>query len=228
VSVAQRILVDGEAQRGREAWIDADWLREGRAVAAIAAHGDRILLPGGATLATAGREPEELSIAVLASLAGRAASVARGHGGPVEVRGRGLVAAFVRILLGVEDEAPGRPSVIVDTTGGAAAIADATRRLADLGALVLAAPTEGSISLDLYPDVHLRGLTLAGVPLLEEPGVAPAAAGDVFLRLARGALGAAATEPEGSSLWFHVEAGAEGTAETAVPRGSEGHSPHDG
>ena len=228
MSASQRILVDPDSRRGHEAWIDADWLRDGRAVAAIAVHDDRILLPGGATLATAGREPEELSIAVLASLAGRAASVARGLGGPVEVRGRGLVAAFVRILLGVEDEAPGRPAVIVDTVGGARAVADATQRVADLGALVLAAPTEDSIALDLYPDVHLRGLTLAGVPLLEEPGVAPPAAGDVFLRLARGALGDAAAEPGGPSLWFHIEAGGEKTAKRGVPRGSEGHSPHDG
>ena len=112
-----------------------------------------------------------------------------GIGGPAAVNGRGLVARFTGILIGIE-ESSDRPAVIVDTIGsGAMRSPTATRRVADLGAVVLAAPTEPSVSLDLYPDVHLRGLTLVGIPLLED-GVAPPAP-DTLVGLARRTLATA-------------------------------------
>jgi hypothetical protein len=52
----------------------------------------------------------------------------------------------------------------VDTTGDPAVIVDATRRLADLGTLVLVGESVGrKATLNLYQDVHLRGLMIVGV-----------------------------------------------------------------
>jgi hypothetical protein len=59
-----------------------------------------------------------------------------------------------------------RPGTIVDLTGDPENVAAATRRLRDLGTLLLAASSGGrSLDLDLYPDVHLRGLRVVGAPL---------------------------------------------------------------
>jgi threonine dehydrogenase-like Zn-dependent dehydrogenase len=75
----------------------------------------------------------------------------------------------VRDLLGLAPEVTERPpdgplGTIVDTTGDPDAIADATRSLADLGTLVLAGETHGgTLAIDLYPDVHVRGLRMVGV-----------------------------------------------------------------
>jgi threonine dehydrogenase-like Zn-dependent dehydrogenase len=82
------------------------------------------------------------------------------------VIGNGLIAQQVRAFIGdafrtgdVE-----RPQAIVDVTGDPTVIADATRRLADLGTLVLVGEGLGQkVELNLYPDVHHRGLTLVGI-----------------------------------------------------------------
>lgn len=55
------------------------------------------------------------------------------------------------------------PTLIVERSGRPEAILAATRRLADGGRLVLAGDTpDGRLDIDLYPDVHRRGLTLVG------------------------------------------------------------------
>ena len=83
----------------------------------------------------------------------------------VEIAGRGLIAQQVRLLVGAPSETPvERPQAIVDTTGDPSVIAHATRRVADLGTVVLAGePLGRQFELNLYPDVHVRGLTLVGV-----------------------------------------------------------------
>jgi hypothetical protein len=79
-----------------------------------------------------------------------------------EVVGAGPLADALRARLAAP-AAP--PAAIVDTTGDAAAIADALARVDDLGTVVLAGPPpDGPVALDLYADVHVRGLTVAGVP----------------------------------------------------------------
>jgi hypothetical protein len=188
---------------GGECWVDADWQRDGGAAAAIVLEEGRLSLPDGSQLPLQGARPEDVAIAILAALAGRAAAAARRVGGPAAVNGRGLVARFTEILLGLE-ESQDRPSVIVDTIGSDEAIAEATRAVADLGTIVLAAPTEPSISLDLYPDVHLRGLTLVGLPLLADD-TAPAPP-EALAGLARGSLAVWHDEGEGA-LWFHAPEG---------------------
>ena len=182
--------------------VDIDWQRGDDDVAAFATDGAQVVLPDGTTLDVGDATPEDVAIAVLASLAARAAGSARSFGGEIAVEGRGLLARFTRILLGLEEAEPDRPAVIVDTVGSGASIAASAGRLANLGALILAAPTEGSVALDLYPDVHRRGLTLVGVPLLERAGERPAPAPDALARLARRALGAGEVESDRSVLWY--------------------------
>jgi threonine dehydrogenase-like Zn-dependent dehydrogenase len=97
-----------------------------------------------------------------------------------EVVGAGALADALRARL----PAPAAPpAAIVDTTGDPAAIADALARVDDLGTVVLAGPVpEGTVALDLYADVHVRGLTVVGVapdgdggaPAGVEPGRTPA------------------------------------------------------
>ena len=83
--------------------------------------------------------------------------------GPVEVLGEGQIAQAVTAAVG------GRPGKqlagIVDLTGDAVCVKEALGRVADLGTVVLAGPyPERPVVLDLYADLHLRGLTLIGVP----------------------------------------------------------------
>jgi hypothetical protein len=187
---------------GAECWIDADWRRGGGTAAAIVLEDGHLRLPDGSALALRSEQPEDVAIAVLAALAGRAAAAARSIGGPAAVNGRGLVARFTEILIGLE-ESHERPAVVVDTIGSAEAIAEATRSVADLGAVVLAGPTEPFISLDLYPDVHLRGLTLVGVPLLED-GIAPPPP-EALAGLARRSLVAGDDAEGAAALWYRLQ-----------------------
>jgi hypothetical protein len=82
----------------------------------------------------------------------------------VEIVGHGPLAQALReqlsspLSIGVE-----RPAAIVETTGDAEAIREALARVDDLGTVVLAGPPPGAgVALDLYADLHVRGLTLVG------------------------------------------------------------------
>jgi threonine dehydrogenase-like Zn-dependent dehydrogenase len=96
----------------------------------------------------------------------------------IEIVGAGLIARQVRVL--VEDSPrPDRwtkpikqPRAIVDTTGDPSLIVDATQRVANLGTVVLVGESLGrTAEMNLYPDVHARGLTLIGVaPPLQHAG----------------------------------------------------------
>jgi hypothetical protein len=86
---------------------------------------------------------------------------------PVEVMGAGLIADVARRLLSGRVAAEGhatRPVAVIDVTGDPARIVAATRRLADRGVLVLAGESAGRLlSIDLYTDVHRRGLEIVGI-----------------------------------------------------------------
>ena len=95
-------------------------------------------------------------------------ALARSGNGPVEVVGTSALAEELRQVLGeriLPTQSGQRPQVIVETTGEAAALEAALQGVADLGMVVIAGPSPpGPVALDLYTDVHVRGLTLAGVP----------------------------------------------------------------
>lgn len=95
---------------------------------------------------------------------GAAAALPAG-GGSVEVTGNGALAVTLRARLGARACAGSRPpQAAIDTTGDPAVIGDLLARVADLGTVVLAGPPPaGGAELDLYRDVHVRGLTVTGV-----------------------------------------------------------------
>jgi threonine dehydrogenase-like Zn-dependent dehydrogenase len=85
---------------------------------------------------------------------------------PVEVVGEGpLARALQERLAGRLATSDARPAVVVETTGSGEAVAQALSSVADLGLVVLAGPSaEGGGALDFYEDLHVRGLTLVGIP----------------------------------------------------------------
>lgn len=106
----------------------------------------------------------------MSALATAAVAAAASGPLPVEVTGAGELAAAIRAELGPGEPATEeRPGTIVETTGAAAEIQAALARVRDLGLVVLAAaPAADAADLDLYADLHVRGLTVVGVT--EPPG----------------------------------------------------------
>lgn len=86
-----------------------------------------------------------------------------GTSGRMEITADGAVASVLRSERAQPPEGA-RPDVVVDLTGDPATLRAATQRLADLGTLVLARDPTAQLDLDLYPDVHVRGLRLVGAP----------------------------------------------------------------
>lgn len=86
--------------------------------------------------------------------------------GAVEVTGESDLARGLRDRLASRSPREGLPPAsIVETTGEPDAVRGALERVDDLGTVVLAGPiAEGAVSLDLYADLHVRGLTVVGVP----------------------------------------------------------------
>jgi threonine dehydrogenase-like Zn-dependent dehydrogenase len=99
------------------------------------------------------------------------AVAAVGGAASVEVEGVGPLAAAVRARLAdVGPATAGPPAAIIEASGDPAAIRAALAQVADLGTVVLAGPVPASgIDLDLYADVHVRGLTVVGVPPTAHP-----------------------------------------------------------
>jgi threonine dehydrogenase-like Zn-dependent dehydrogenase len=86
--------------------------------------------------------------------------------GDVDVTGEGELATALRSRLATRlaREAERAPAAVIDTTGDPTAIAAALARLDDLGTLVLAGPAAPQPgALDLYADLHVRGLTVVGI-----------------------------------------------------------------
>jgi len=84
---------------------------------------------------------------------------------PVEVVGDSALARAVRSRLAERDTSGAdRPAAVVETTGDPVRIEEAIRRVADLGTVVLAGPVQPAADpLDLYSDLHLRGLTVVAI-----------------------------------------------------------------
>jgi threonine dehydrogenase-like Zn-dependent dehydrogenase len=178
-----RVVLVATLPQGSFAYVDKDWIPRSSGAAAA------IIAPENGGLAWCGRAPgpvpsgfdlDTAAAAALLAVAREAAGVEGLTMGTVEVTGNGLISQQVRASIGntfrvgeVE-----RPQAIVDVTGDVTVIADATRRVADLGTVVLAGESLGQVELNLYPDVHARGLTVVGIssPLQDatfESGLGP-------------------------------------------------------
>lgn len=85
----------------------------------------------------------------------------------VEVVGAGEFADELRDLAVRQVSASGtsqRPSVVIELTGNDDSIRSALHRVRDLGTIVLAGPQPSApLALDLYSDLHVRGLTVIGL-----------------------------------------------------------------
>lgn len=170
------VILTGAVAPGTFAYVDRDWLPAASGtVPSLAVSPDGTLAWGEESRATppGTGDPDTAAARVLLSVArDAAAAVADLPPGSIEVIGSGLIAHLVRVLVG---DASGRsaehPRAVVDATGDPVVIVDATRRVADLGTVVLVGEALGrTVEMNLYPDVHLRGLTLVGVaPPLQQP-----------------------------------------------------------
>ena len=84
----------------------------------------------------------------------------------VEVVGVAAFADEVRNLLATRCwaiDSDGRPAAIIELTGDEDSIRSALQRVEDLGVVVLAGPVPSEpLAVDLYTDVHVRGLTVIG------------------------------------------------------------------
>lgn len=200
------------------AYIDAEWLPAdpGGEVPALVAAGDgELAWCGGSPVQT----PSGLDSAAAASLAlvavarAAVAAVEDSPTGAVDVLGIGVVALQVRALLAGRASARSdrfdEPRAVIDTTGDPAAIVGATRRLAALGTLVLAGEMlDRRAEMDLYPDVHVRGLVMVGVapPLADGGSSVESTEPDELLDASQDVLtdAAAGTPLPPGAAWYRV------------------------
>jgi hypothetical protein len=171
-------------EAGVVAYVDAEWLLpDPDEIPALTIQSGEIRFGERSAKLPKDAEPDRAALLVFSSLAGEVADLA-GAVTPsaTQVTGDGIVAVLVRQALGVDGaESPDRPSTVVDTTGDPDVIVEATRTLDDLGLLVLAGETLGRASdIDVYPDLHSRGLRVVGAgPILSRELPAAPPGGDV-------------------------------------------------
>jgi hypothetical protein len=189
-AMADGLVFTGDLSSGHVAYVDG---------AAASAGGDV-----DAFVVEAGGAEDDPQVA-LGALVAPIRDALAGTSGPTEVTADGAVGAVIRS----EREQPvsdAAPSVVVDLTGDPSVLRASTQRLADLGTLVLAGPATAQLDLDLYPDVHVRGLRLvgapgplvAGTPVAVPPHVGGPAAASVGVAVPSGAA------------WYRVTVGASG------------------
>ena len=167
-----RISVD--APETAIVYVDADWLASERGSIPYAAvvPGDSIVFADGRSLFLPLPPDMDADTAVARAFISVARSAAAAvedvSADSIDVVGAGIVASATRsVPAGIPNCPPAarRPAAIVEATGEAANIREACGRVEDLGIVVLAGETNRrAVELNLYPDVHVRGLTLVGVP----------------------------------------------------------------
>jgi hypothetical protein len=148
----ENVIFAGPLATGSVAYVDVDQLPE---------HGEADIE---ALVVPEGAPADDGALGALSLLAAPVRNALAGVEGVVDVVGAGAIARLLRAELGSKSLAEDAPAAVVDLTGDPDAIVDATRRVADLGTIVLAGNPAGRvIDFDFYPDVHVRGLRLVGV-----------------------------------------------------------------
>lgn len=164
VSGTPTLLIAGE----RAAFVDRDWLQglTDGVIAALAIDADGQLHYRDRQVGGKDGSPEREAAAIMSAFVeDLLAAVMDADRRYVEVTGGGLVAAELRGRLAAAPRGEEPPSVVVELTGRQAELLRATRELAPGGLLVLAGESAAGIDLDVYADVHRRGLQVLGVPL---------------------------------------------------------------
>ena len=163
------VILSGAVAPGTFAYVDRDWLPAVSGTVpslTVSADGDAAWGDESRAKPRGASDPDTAAARVLLSVAHHAATaVADLPPGSIEVIGSGLIAHVVRLLVGDgSGRSAERPRAVVDATGDPAVIVDATRRVADLGTVVLVGEALGRrTEMNVYEDVHMRGLTLVGV-----------------------------------------------------------------
>lgn len=189
------LTIEGDLPEGRVAVLDREWAPPGRSSAIPV-----VMLSDG------DGDTSERGAAALAEIA--RAAVAAIPEGTVAVTGTGLVAAEARRLLRivgrlVTEEQGSPPAGVIETTGKPSVLREATERVRTMGTVALAGESLARpYDLDLYPDVHLRGLRLRGVRR-PEPGSGKRYEGDPRGGLQEVALG---DRLDASAQWYCVVA----------------------
>jgi hypothetical protein len=188
------LTIEGELPEGQVAVLDREWATPGRSsaipVVMLNAEGDTT-------------QRGALALAEIAR-----AAVAAVTESTVVVTGSGLVAFEARRLLRIQgrlvpDDAGSPPAAVIETTGKPAVVTEATERVRNMGTVALAGePLARPYALDLYPDVHLRGLRLLGIPR-PEPGSGKSYDGDPRMGLQQVAVG---DRLDASAQWHCVVA----------------------
>lgn len=212
------IVLQAELPAGTVAYIDRDWLpsSSGDVPALMAGPDGALAWPGGRSMRMPGDLDSDAAAALaLLDVARTAAAILEGLApDSIEIVGRGQIARQLRALIGrlagpYRQSGPvGHPTAFVDTTGDPNMIVNATRRVADLGTVVLVGESLGrTTEMNLYPDVHARGLTLVGVPgPLEHAGAPRVKKEDPLVESCReGLVGVVAGTPlVASALWYRL------------------------
>lgn len=195
-------VIEADLATDATAFFDADWLPdEGSAeVQALVARAGALSSGEYEVQIPHGVDAEDAAARALAHVARAAVAAVDGVvQGDVEVIGVGAVAFLARSLL---PSRPGLPvEAVIDATGNPATIAAALGRLPELGTLVLAGEMRRcEMDLDLYRDVHVRGLRLVGIanPLQERPAPTDAA------ELGRPAEAVDGVPVAPTALWFRM------------------------
>jgi threonine dehydrogenase-like Zn-dependent dehydrogenase len=89
---------------------------------------------------------------------------------------------------------------VIDATGDPAVLAELTAAVCERGVVVLAGEYLGRVPFDLYPDLHLRGLTAVGIPRPLADGLEPSDAES----LSEATL-ATPDWPLPAALWYRLE-----------------------
>jgi hypothetical protein len=190
------VVFDFDLDQGITAFADSEWMSDGGPVPALLVYaqgkvawwdGAHIQTERPVPMATAKSDPEAVATGVVAALARAAvAALPVGSRSDVAVTGSGIVASSIRALLHgpsvLRDETdsegnfPVSPLSVVDTTGSPSVIMSVANRLVGLGTLVLAGARISDPSpINMYSDVHKRGLRLVGIPYLPEDEYFPGA-----------------------------------------------------
>jgi hypothetical protein len=189
-------VLAGDLEPASEAYVDADWIgREGEVPALLVSDG-RLVASWDDTLQVVSTTPLEAAGRALRAVAEAAASAA--GAASATVNGAGLVARWTRELLDASASGDSAPEVVIETRSTPEALLESTRRVADLGTVVLAGVPGGSFGFDLYGDVHVRGLRVVSLALpLSRLAPRPV---DALEEPATVRVG----EPLAPAAWYHV------------------------